>query len=90
MIHIILEDGQLANEMRKERVENGSQSAKTNCEALVLEQREERRFRDALEDDEAREALKLLHAHDEERLSKKPEEHGPQSANTYRGVSSQG
>ncbi|WP_246668042.1 MULTISPECIES: hypothetical protein [Bradyrhizobium] len=80
----------MANEMRKERGENGSQSAKTNREALVLKQREERRFRDALEDDEAREALKLLHAHNEEHLPKMPEEHGPQSANTYRSVSSQG
>jgi len=50
--------------MRKEREESGSKSAKIDCGALLLEQEEERRFQDALEEDEVREALKLMHARD--------------------------
>jgi hypothetical protein len=79
-----LEDAQVAKEMRETRTENASQSAKTDGEALLLKQKEERRFQDALEDDEVREALKILHARDEERMRKKQEETGLQSAKTNR------
>jgi hypothetical protein len=49
-------------EMRKKQREHCSQSAKTYGGIRLLEgQNDERRFRDALEDDDVREALKLMH-----------------------------
>ena len=58
----------MTKEIRKKR-ESGSQSANTDRRALLLEQEEERQFQDALEDDEVREALKLLHARGKKRLA---------------------
>lgn len=52
--------------MQKQQEQNGSQPVKADPEVRSVEQRE-RRFRDALEDDEVREVLKLLHARDKAR-----------------------
>ncbi len=75
----------MAKEIREKQEENGSQSAKSDRGVHLLEQ-EERQFQDALEDDEVREALKLLHARDKERLRKKQDENSSKSAKTDRGA----
>lgn len=76
----------MTKEMRKKQEEHCSQSAKTYGGILLLErQNDERRFRDALEDDEVREALKLMHER-YERLRKKREESGSKSAKVDRGA----
>lgn len=60
----------MAKATPKNRKDNVSQSAKRDREPLLLkEAQEERRFRDALEDDQVREALKLTHAHEDEPLT---------------------
>lgn len=60
------EDVQVVQQMQKQQEQNGSQPVKADPEVRSVEQRE-RRFRDALEDDEVREVLKLLHARDKAR-----------------------
>ena len=76
----------MTKEMRKKQEERCSQSAKTYGGILLLErQNDKRRFRDALEDDEVREALKLMHER-YERMRKKREESGSKSAKVDRGA----
>jgi hypothetical protein len=74
---------QVTKEMRRKREENRAQSAKAYRETLLEQQNDERRFRDALKDDEVREALKLMHERDE-RMRKKQEENGAKSAKVDR------
>lgn len=62
----------MVQEMRKKGEQNGSHSVKVSSEVLSVKQKQERRFRDVLEDDEVREMLKLLHARDKERARGKP------------------
>jgi len=56
----------LVQQTQKQQKQNGSQSVKADREVLSVEQ-QERRFRDALEDDEVREVLKFLYARDKAR-----------------------
>lgn len=59
----------MVQQMQKQQEQNGSQSVKADREVLSVEQ-QERRFRDALEDDEVREVLKFLYARDKARAGK--------------------
>jgi hypothetical protein len=60
------EDVLVVQQTQKQQKQNGSQSVKADREVLSVEQ-QERRFRDALEDDEVREVLKFLYARDKAR-----------------------
>ncbi|MGY3488744.1 flagellar motility protein MotE (MotC chaperone) [Bradyrhizobium sp. USDA 4011] len=78
----------MTKEMRKKREENCSPSAKAYRRTLLFEQQnDERRVRDALDDDEVREALKLMHERNE-RARKKQDENGSKTAKINRGGAS--
>jgi hypothetical protein len=65
MTELIRGDAQMSMEVTSKQKEVGPQPAKTTQEMLRIKkkgQERDRRFHDALEDDEVREALKILHA----------------------------
>ncbi|MGY4417660.1 hypothetical protein ACVWY2_000085 [Bradyrhizobium sp. JR6.1] len=76
----------MTKEMRKKREENCLPSAKTYRGTLLSEQQnDERRVRDALDDDEVREALKLMHERNERAREKAGRERFEDSGDQSRG-----
>lgn len=76
----------MTKEMRKKREENCLPSAKAYRGTLLFEQQnDERRVRDALDDDEVHEALKLMHERNE-RARKKQDENDSKTAKINRGA----